>query len=127
MLNPWLALTFKAMRVGIDAQNVIFLRMMRLSAGGARGQSEAARMVIEKIAASVEVRATAVSGMITGRKDTVVAAQVLRGLRKRVRANKRRLSRKWRDNTNSVYSDAAPMAAGQAVFLEWAAAALRGA
>jgi hypothetical protein len=94
MLNPWLALTFKAMQVGIDAQNVIFLRMLRLSAGGARGQSEARRMVSEKIAASVEAQATAVSGMITGRKDTVVAGQVLRGLQKRVRANKRRLSRK---------------------------------
>jgi hypothetical protein len=56
MLNPWIALTLKAMQVGFDAQNVIFLRMMRLSAGGARGQSEAGRMVSEKIAASVEDR-----------------------------------------------------------------------
>jgi hypothetical protein len=93
MLNPWLALTFKAMQVGIDAQNVIFLRMMRLSAGGARGQNEARRMVSEKIAASVEAQATAVSSMITGRKETVVAGRVLRGVHKRVRANKRRLSR----------------------------------
>ena len=54
MLNPWIALTLKAMQVGFDAQNVIFLRMMRLSAGGARGQSEARRMVSEKIAASTE-------------------------------------------------------------------------
>jgi hypothetical protein len=92
MLNPWLALTFKAMQVGIDAQNVIFLRM-RLSAGGARGQNEARRMVSEKIAASVEAQATAVSSMITGRKETVVAGRVLRGVHKRVRANKRRLSR----------------------------------
>jgi len=94
MLNPWFALTFKAMQIGFDAQNVIFLRMMRLSAGGARGQSEARRMVSEKIAAGVEAQAVAVSGMITGHKDTVVAGQVLRGIQKRVRANKRRLSRK---------------------------------
>jgi hypothetical protein len=94
MLNPWLALTFKAMQVGIDAQNVIFLRMMRLSAGGARGQSEARRMVSEKIAAGVEAQVNAVSGMMTGRKETVVAGQILGGLQKRVRANKRRLSRR---------------------------------
>ena len=94
MLNPWLALTFKTMQVAFDAQNVIFLRMMRLSAGGARGQSEARRMVSEKIAAGFEAQAAAVSGMMTGRKDTVVAGQVLRGLHKRVRANRRRLSGK---------------------------------
>ena len=81
------------MQVGFEAQNVIFLRMMRLSAGGARGQSEAQRMVSEKIAASMETQAAAVSGIIAGRKETVVAGQVIRGLQKRVRANKRRLSR----------------------------------
>jgi hypothetical protein len=94
MLNPWIALTLKAMQVGFDAQNVIFLRMMRLSAGGTRGQSEARRMVSEKIAAGVEAQAAAVSGIIAGRKEVVVAGQVIRGLQKRVRANKRRLSRK---------------------------------
>jgi len=94
MLNPWIALTLKAMQVGFEAQNVIFLRMMRLSAGGARGQSEARRMVSEKIAASAEAQAAAVSGIIAGRKEAVVAGQVIRGLQKRVRANRRRLSRK---------------------------------
>jgi hypothetical protein len=94
MLKPWIALTLKAMQVGFDAQNVIFLRMMRLSAGGARGQSEARRMVSEKIAASVEAQVAAVSGIIAGREEAVVAGQVIRGLQKRVRANKRRLSRK---------------------------------
>jgi hypothetical protein len=93
MLSPWIALTLKAMQVGFDAQNVIFLRMMRLSAGGTCGQSEARRMVSEKIAASAEAQAAAVSGIIAGRKEAVVAGQVIRGLQKRVRANKRRLSR----------------------------------
>ena len=94
MLNPWLALTFKAMQIGFEAQNVIVLRLIRLSAGGARGQNEARRMVSEKIAAGVEAQATAVSDLIKGRSDTVVASRVLRGLRKRVRSNKCRLSRK---------------------------------
>jgi hypothetical protein len=92
MLNPWFVLTFKAMQIGFEAQNVIVLRSIRLSAGGARGQNEARLMVSEKIAASVEAQATAVSGLIKGRNDTVVASRVLRGLRKRVRSNKRRLS-----------------------------------
>jgi hypothetical protein len=93
MLNPWIGLTLKAMQVGFDTQNVIFLRVMRLSAGGARGQSEARRMVSEKIA-SLEAQAAAVLGIIAGRNEAVVAGQVIRGLQKRVRANKRRLSRK---------------------------------
>ena len=94
MLNPWLSLTFKTMQLGFDAQNVIALRMMRFAAGGPRGQNEARRMVTEKIAAGVQAQLTAVSGIITGQKDTVVAGNILRVLQKRVRANKRRLSRK---------------------------------
>lgn len=94
MLNPWLAVTFKAMRLGFDAQNIIALRMMRFAAGGVRGQNEARRMVTEKIAAVVEAQTRAVSSIITGHKDSVVAGKVIRVLRKRVRANKRRLHRK---------------------------------
>jgi hypothetical protein len=94
MLNPWLALTFRTMQLGFDAQNVIALRMMRFAAGGPRGQDEARRMVAEKMAAGVQAQMTAVSGIITGQKDSVVAGKVLRGLQKRVSANKRRLSRK---------------------------------
>jgi hypothetical protein len=30
MLKPWLALTYKTIQLGFDAQNVIALRMMRL-------------------------------------------------------------------------------------------------
>ena len=94
MLNSWLALTFKTMQLGFDSQSVVALRMMRFAAGGPGGQSEARRMVTEKIAAGLQAQLTAVSGMITGQKDTVVAGNILRVLQKRVRANKRRLSRK---------------------------------
>ena len=30
MLNPWLAITFQAIRLGFEAQNAMALRMMRL-------------------------------------------------------------------------------------------------
>ena len=68
MLNPWLSLTFKTMKLGFDAQNVIALRMMRFAAGGPSGQNEARRMVTEKIAAGVQAQLAAVSGIITGPK-----------------------------------------------------------
>ena len=82
------------MQLGVDAQNVIALRMIRLAAGGARGQDEARRMTAEKIAASVEAQAMAGLAIITGHEDRVVAGKVLQTLHKRVRANKRRLSRR---------------------------------
>src|SRR5579863_7680996 len=93
LLDSWLALTFKAYQLGFEAQYVIALRMMRFAAGGSRAQNEAQRMMTDKIAGGVEAQAQAVSGILTAQKDTVVAGRVLRGLRKRVRANKRRLSR----------------------------------
>jgi hypothetical protein len=93
LVNPWLALTFKTMQLGLEAQNVIALRMMRFAAGGASGQSEARRMVTEKIATGAEVQATAVSGAMRGQSDAVIAGEIVRVLQKRVRANRRRLSR----------------------------------
>jgi hypothetical protein len=94
LLNPWLDLTFKTMQLGFDAQNVIALRMMRFAAGDAGALNEVGRMVVEKVTAGIEAQTTMASGIIMGQKDTVVADKVLRGLRKRVRANKRRLSRR---------------------------------
>ena len=89
MLNSWLALSFQAARLGWDAQNVMALRFIRLADGGASGQSEAYLMVTEKVAALAEATAVA----IKGGKGNEVAKMVLNVYQKRVRRNKRRLSR----------------------------------
>jgi hypothetical protein len=94
MFNPWFSLMFKTVQLGVEAQSVIALRMMRLAAGGAPGAAEARRMVADKIAAGVEAGNVAASSVALGRKNTVVAGKVLRVFKKRVRANKRRLSRR---------------------------------
>jgi hypothetical protein len=94
LLIPWVALTFKTMQLAFDAQNVVALRMLRFATGDARAQNEARRVVAEKIEAAAEVQGAAISAIMTGRKDAVVAAKVLRVLNKRGRANKRRLSRR---------------------------------
>ena len=47
MFNPWLSFGLKAWQVGLEAQSVIALRMLRLAAGGARAETEASRMVTE--------------------------------------------------------------------------------
>lgn len=92
--NPWLDLSIKALEFGLDAQRVIALRMVRLAAGGAVGQAELNRMVIEKIAALTEAQTTAATALMNGHDDHAIAGKVLRVYHKRVRANWRRLSRR---------------------------------
>ena len=56
MLNPWLALSFKVFQLGIEAQSVVALRMMRLASGGAGTQAEMGRVMVEKAAAVTEAQ-----------------------------------------------------------------------
>jgi hypothetical protein len=93
MLNPWLALSFQAARLGWEAQTVLALRFMRLAGGGAAGHSEARRMVAEKVAALTEAHTAATAVAITGGNAPAVARKVMRVYKKRVRANRRRLSK----------------------------------
>lgn len=94
MLNPWFSLIFKTVQLGIEAQSVIALRMIRFAAGGSAAQAEVRRMITDKVAAGVEAQTVAAWGVASGQKDAVVAGKVLRVVKRRVRANKRRLSRK---------------------------------
>ena len=66
----------------------------RLAAGGARAEAESSRMVTEKILAAGEAQAAAAAAAMRGHKKHVVAGKALNVYRKRVRANKRRLSRR---------------------------------
>jgi hypothetical protein len=91
--NPWFDVAIKAMQLGVDAQNVMMLRMIRLAAGGAQAQSEAQRMVLEKITAVAEAQTAATSAILDGHEDHVIVSKTLGAFDKHVRANKRRLSR----------------------------------
>ena len=93
MFNPWLALSLKAVQMGMEAQNVIALRMLRLATGGARMEAEASRMVTDRVAAAAEAQAVAAVSALSGRSPHVVVSKAPRVVKKRVRANKRRLSR----------------------------------
>ena len=94
MFNPWLTLAFQTIELGIEAQSVIALRMMRLAGGGARGRTEATRMVAEKVGALAEAQTAAGVAILTGRRPKIVAGKVLNAYKKRVSANRRRLSRR---------------------------------
>ncbi|HVO14021.1 MAG TPA: hypothetical protein VMV26_02360 [Alphaproteobacteria bacterium] len=93
MANPWLTLTFTLWRLGVEAQAVMALRLMRLAAGGATAQSEAVRMVSEKGVAAAQAGLTAAALAATGGTPVVIGRKVVSGYRKRVRANRRRLKR----------------------------------
>jgi|SRR5579862_4392630 len=93
MWNSWLALSAQAALLGWEAQRVIALRLIRIAAGGARGRAEAQCMVTEKVAAAVEAHAAAVSGAIEGGTGRRTGKKVLAVYKKRIRANRRRLSR----------------------------------
>jgi hypothetical protein len=94
MFNPWFALSLKTVQMGMEAQSVIALRMLRMAAGGARAEAEVGRMVSEKVVAAGEAQVAVAAATLRGHKKHVVAGKVLNTYRKRVRANRRRLSRR---------------------------------
>ena len=85
MSNPWLKLMSESVGLALEAQHVIFLRTLKIAAGGTAAQAEIGRMVTEKVAAAVEAGTSLAMGG-SQRK-------VLRRYRTRVRANGRRLSK----------------------------------
>ena len=91
--NAWCALSLQTARLGWEAQNVIALRLMRLATQSPERQTEARRMVTEKVAALAEAQAAAVTTVMKGGKSHRVAKKVLGVYKKRVRANRRRLTR----------------------------------
>ena len=84
----------KAWQIGLEAQGVIVLRMLRLAAGGAPAEAEASRMVTEKIWAAAEAHVAAATALLCGHEQHVVAGKALTVYGQHVRANRRRLSRR---------------------------------
>jgi hypothetical protein len=68
-----------------EAQQVIWLRMARLGAGGPKARREAELMVSEKVKAATEAGERMMAGPSAG--------SVVRSYRRKVRANLRRLSK----------------------------------
>ena len=85
MYDSWLRLGLDTVRLGMEAQTVVALRLAKLSLGGSAAQDEAHRMVVEKVEAAAEAAMTLATG---GTPERVV-----RDYRRKVRANAYRLSR----------------------------------
>ena len=95
MFGPWLALTFQAAQFGLQVQSVMALRLMRLAEGGNPGRREARLMVVEKMAALTEAQVATAATIVTGRSHTA-AKKVVQVFKKKMRANRKRLSRRRR-------------------------------
>jgi hypothetical protein len=92
MWNGWYSLSLQAARVAWEAQSVVMLRCMQIAAESAQGrQTEARRMVSEKIAALAEAQVAAATAAIEGRSSRQITKKALGVYKKRVHRNKRRL------------------------------------
>jgi len=84
MLVPWVKLTMEANRLAVEAQFVIWIRLTQIALGQGT-PAESMLMVTEKFAAFAEASATIAAGGSTHK--------VVKGYRRHVRANVRRLRR----------------------------------
>jgi geranylgeranyl pyrophosphate synthase len=91
-MHPW-NYSLNLMRLGMEAQQVIALRMMRLAGGGALAQREARRMILEKSAALIAAQVAAAAALAGGRSHTA-AARALRPYKRAVSRNRQRLTRR---------------------------------
>jgi len=81
MFKVWLEMSMLA----FEAQQAIWLRSMKIAAGGRSADREARLMVTEKVSAAQNAVLQAATG--------TAPASIARGYRRKVRANVRRLSK----------------------------------
>jgi len=86
----WLRLSFDVWRAGLEAQQVMALRLAKLARGGASATAETNRMVSEKMAAAVEAQQAAATASLTG-KAAQIPARTVALYRRKMRANRKRL------------------------------------
>jgi hypothetical protein len=90
--NAWAGLGLSAWSLGLDAAAVIGLRTLKIAAGGPAGAAEAQRMIGEKVDAAVALQTLALTGGL-GTTPLSATARTLAHYRRKVRANRRRLSK----------------------------------
>jgi hypothetical protein len=85
-------LSIDAFTLGLEAQQVIALRLAKFATGGDPHGHEARRMVTEKAAAVVDAQIGLMQAMATGQLEHA-PSRALAVYRRKVRANRRRLSK----------------------------------
>jgi hypothetical protein len=90
--NAWMRLGFDAWSLGAEASTVMGLRAMKMAAGGPAAETEARKMVAEKIAAGLQLQALAMTGGL-GATPQRAARATMAHYRRKVVANRRRLQK----------------------------------
>jgi|SwirhisoilCB3_FD_contig_71_2593040_length_648_multi_6_in_0_out_0_1 hypothetical protein len=85
MFVTWFKLATEIAEANINAQRVVALRLTKLAKGGPAAEREARRMVVEKLAASLEAGAAIANGRSP--------LSIIKRYGSIVRTNRRRLSR----------------------------------
>lgn len=86
------SLAFDSWSLALDASAVIGLRALTLASGGPAASAEARRMIEEKVGAAMDLQWLAITG---GLGPTVhdAASRTVRHYTRRIRSNRRRLTR----------------------------------
>ena len=87
----WLQVSLDIWRAGLEAQQVIGLRLAKLMGGDASAAAEMNRMVSEKVDAVLEAQHAAAKSMLTG-NTAQIPSRTVAVYRRKMRANRRRLS-----------------------------------
>ena len=90
--NPWLTLSRDTIMLGLEAQSVIGLRLIKAAMGGEAAQREVALMVTEKAQAIVDAQLVLAESALAGQPH-LGPGRAVALYRKRVQANQRRLGR----------------------------------
>ena len=89
--TDWWSLSMDAALLGLEAQGVITLRMLKAAVGGAAARKEAYLMVTEKAKAAADIQRLIARSLISG-QAALAPGRTVALCRRRVRANRRRLA-----------------------------------
>ncbi len=100
-MYPWFTIARDAARMALDAQNVVAMRLAHFARGTGFDWLEAQRMTAEKIEALAQVQLATAFSLMSGKRGPAIAKKAIGIYGKRVRANRRGLSRRRRRVTSS--------------------------
>jgi hypothetical protein len=81
-----------AVKFNLEVQSVVAMRLMKIAAGSATGAAESTKMVQEKADASVAAVAAGALALAKGRRVKAATKAAMVPVKKRVSANRKRLS-----------------------------------
>jgi hypothetical protein len=81
-----------AAEFGLDTQGVIGMRLIKIASGGPAGAAEGVAMVTEKFITVAAAQSAGIIALASGKGIEAAAQLALAPVRRRVRANHRRLS-----------------------------------